>query len=205
MTNINPSELHLMKPPNIGGFFVTFQKNNTMELLEKNWTQIAVMFAAIGWVIGHFIERAAKRKEVKFTLFEEKRAATTGDFLNAYFNIKEYFRNISDEEMMNRRLTGQDMDDRWNPVMNDLLNNYYKMHLYVSRSEIAPFYEIHKQVFELKKKLSIYYRNVSPLKSDAYNMNYQMDYWSGYTSFEKYCESKVFEICKNFRNQYGMI
>ncbi|SEO63272.1 hypothetical protein SAMN05192574_11054 [Mucilaginibacter gossypiicola] len=112
-----------------------------MEILLKYLSQLTILVSVIGYFGSRYFNSLAKRKEVKFTLFEARRAEATSEFLNAYFNIVEYFRSISNEEMINKSFTVTQMNDRWNPVRNALMNAFYKMSLYVEINDKSPFSE----------------------------------------------------------------
>ena len=173
------------------------------KILLPYWSQITLFLGVIGYFTNRILELKSKRKEVKFTLFEQQKSIAINLFINNYVVCENFFLQVSLEQIALKKITVKDLDEKELPIINNLKSSYYNLNLFLTETEIRRFKDLNDSIHTIRKALSDFYFSTGPKIAQDQNYEISNEYMSKVDSLISLGQQRLVQIGKEFRLAYN--
>lgn len=171
-----------------------------LESVIDYWAQISVLlsvvFAGIGYIVKIFLNSRAKKSEIKFDLFYNRKIVALEEFITSFKNFERFFFDVPFYSVARKEIRAKELDLLVKPYRNTfyLKNNLLK--IYCTGQSLAIIDELNSNVDKCSSCLS------DLLFSEIVNEKVY-DYVIDIGKIEKNSHKLVEKLLQSFRKEYN--
>lgn len=114
---------------------------NFFDFLSKNWSQIAVVIAAFGYLLKVVLDYKIKKREIKFQYLYAEKAKAFKDFSKGYENANAQFTQLAFRYGV-KLISFSDFESTVNSMKEELKDKLDSLKIYCSSKEQDGLYSI---------------------------------------------------------------
>jgi hypothetical protein len=131
------------------------------QFIIKYWSQITLALVAIGFAIRSIIELRNRKREIRFSLFQEKKIEAIVRFMERYNAVESMWHTFPIYRVVDFNITTDELDKLVQPLFK-LGNSQTELIIYLTKEERQPFDLIVKLSWQLNKIVSdIYFKHIT--------------------------------------------
>ena len=104
------------------------------DLLTTYWSQITLVFLAIGYFIKRIFDDKSKKLEITYSLFQQNRINAVNNFFSNYTKVEFLWNQLPIRDVLSHKITAKDLDLLIQPPINDLKRSIFELKIYFDQN-----------------------------------------------------------------------
>lgn len=139
-----------------------------LKFLSNNWSEIAVIIGAIGYIIKIILNFQVKKKEIRFAYIYQEKSSAFHRFFLSYQNLIDVLVTQS-YRLKSGLMSFQEFDSMISTERKAILKNIDNIYMYCSKKEIELLFKIANSTASIAFKI----KNLSSEELSGYLLEYQ--------------------------------
>jgi len=121
------------------------------------WNQITILLFGVGFLIKWILDIRAKKNEINYNLFQQKRLDAVNTFFANYSKTDHLWKNSMVWDILENKINATEIDNILSPILSEIQRNTLELQIYFTEKEHKIFSKISENIHSINGKLQVLY------------------------------------------------